>query len=180
MKPFAALISAMLLMVCLALPGTALESKFFTVTEKTISLDLGPGFEMVRGEFNASENGMVSQDFIINNTDASGAAFVSVMSVYDETLSKMSPGALSELFLIGGISGVEARGDQEIGNWTAVDHKGNNVTVHTMNSDDERIEMVGSSYDMAVWNLDGPSFAVMVSLFDKDNTTQAIKTLAVI
>jgi hypothetical protein len=106
MKPFAAIVPAILLLACLALPCTALESKFFTVTEKTISLDLGPGFEMVRGEFNASENGMVSQDFIINNTDASGAAFVSVMSVYDETMSKMSPGALSELFLIGGISAI--------------------------------------------------------------------------
>jgi len=179
MKPFAALVPVMLLLACLALPSTALESKFFTITEKTISLDLGPSFEMVRGEFNTSKKGMVSQDFIINNTNASGAAFVSVMSVYDETMSKMSPGALSELLLIGGISGVKARGDKEIGNWTAVDHKGNNVTVHTLSSDDERIDQLGGSYDMAVWNLDGPSFAVMVSLFDQNNTTQTIKTLAI-
>jgi hypothetical protein len=179
MKPFAALVPAMLLLACLALPCTALESKFFTITEKTISLDLGPGFEMVRGEFNASENGMVSQDFIINNTNASGAAFVSVMSVYDETMSKMSPGALSELFLIGGISAMEAKDAVEIGNWTAVDHKGNNVTVHTLSTNDERIEMLGGSYDLAVWNLDGPIFAVMVSLFDQNNTTQTIKTLTI-
>ena len=91
----------------------------------------------------------------------------------------MSPGALSELFLIGGISGVEARGDEEIGNWTAVDHQGNNVTVHTLSTNDERIEMLGGSYDMAVWNLDGPNFAVMVSLFDQNNTTQTIKTLTI-
>ena len=180
MKSFAALVPAMILLACLALPCTALESKFVTVTEKTLSLDLGPSFEISRGEFNASENGMVSQDFIINNTDASGAAFVSVMSVYDETMSKMSPGALSELFLIGGISGVEARGDEEIGNWTAVDHQGNNVTVHTLSTKDERIQMIGGSYDMAVWNLDGPTYAVIVSLFDRNNTTQTIKTLAVI
>jgi len=179
MKTYAELVPAILLLACLAFPGTALESKFFTVTENTISLDLGPGFEMVRGEFNASENGMVRQDFIINNTGASGAAFVSVMSVYDETMSKMSPGALSELFLIGGITGVEARGDEEIENWTAVDHKGNNVTVHTLSTNDERIEMLGGSYDMAVWNLDGPNFAVMVSLFDQNNTTQTIKTLTI-
>jgi hypothetical protein len=179
MKPFAALVPAMLLLACLALPCTALESKFFTLTEKTISLDLGPGFEMASGEFNTSKNGMVSQDFVINNTDASGAAFVSVMSVYDETMSKMSTGALSELFLIGGISGVEARGDKEIGNWTAVDYKGNNVTVHTMSTEDERVEMVGGSYDMAVWNLDGRNFAVMVSLFDQNNTTQTIRTLTI-
>ena len=179
MKTYAALVSALLLLACLALPCTALEAKFFALTEKTISLDLGAGFEMVSGEFNTSKSGMVSQDFIINNTDASGAAFVSVMSVYDETMSKMSTGALSELFLIGGISGVEARGDKEIRNWTALDNKGNNVTVHTLSTDDERVEMVGGSYDMAVWNLDGPSFAVMVSLFDQNNTTQTIKTLTI-
>lgn len=179
MKHFTALVPAILLLACLAVPCTALESKLFTVTEKTISLDLGPSFEMFSGEFNASGNGMVSQDFIINNTDAPGAAFVSVMSVYDDTLSKLSPGALSELLLIGGISGVQARGDEEIGNWTAADHQGNNVTVHTMSSNDGRIETLGGSYDMAVWNLDGPNFAVMVSLLDQNNTTQSIKTLTI-
>jgi hypothetical protein len=176
---WAVLVPAILILSCLALPGTALESKFFTVTEKTISLDLGPSFEMVRGEFNTSENGMVSQEFIINNTDAPGATFISVLRVYDDTLSKLSPGALSELFLVGGISGVKARGDEETGNWTAIDHRGNNVTVHTLSTNDKRIDMLGGSYDMAVWNLDGPSFAVMVSLLDKNNTTQIIRTLAV-
>ncbi|MCK9440356.1 MAG: hypothetical protein M0Q13_02930 [Methanothrix sp.] len=179
MKPFTALVPAIILLACLALPCTALESKFFTITEKTISLELGPGFEMVSGEFNTSENGMVRQDFIINNTGASGAAFVSVMSVYDETMSKMSPGALSELFLIGGISAVEAEGAVEIGNWTAVDSQGRNVTVHTLSTNDERVEKLGGSYDMAVWNLDGPNFAVMVSLFDHNNTTKTIKTLTI-
>jgi hypothetical protein len=179
MKPLTALLPAILLLACLALPCTSLESKLFTVTEKTISLDLGPGFEMISGEFNTSKNGMVSQDFIINNTDASGSAFVSVMSVYDEIMSKMSTDALSEIFLIGGISGVQARGDKEIGNWTAVDHKGNNVTVHTLSTDDERIDMLGGSYDMAVWNLGGPNFAVMVSLLDQNNTTQTIRTLTI-
>ncbi|MHB8119650.1 MAG: hypothetical protein ACYDHX_13140 [Methanothrix sp.] len=180
MKPFAALVPAILLLACLALPCTALESKFVAVTERTLSLDLGPSFEISRGEFNASEKGMVSQDFMINDTAAPGATFISVMSVYDNILSRMSSTSLSELFLIGGISAVEARGDVEIGNWTAVDHQGNNVTVHTLSSDDERIQMIGGSYEIAVWNLDGPTYAVIVSLFDKNNTTQTIKTLTVI
>jgi len=179
MKPFPALVPAMILLACLALPCTALESKFVTVTEKTLSVDLGPSFEISRGEFNACEKGMVSQDFMINDTAAPKAAFISVMSVYDNILSRMSPGSLSELFLIGGISAVEAKGDVEIGNWTAVDHQGNNVTVHTLSTKDERIQMLGGSYDIAVWNLDGLNFAVVVSLFDKNNITQTIKTLAV-
>lgn len=40
MKPFTALVPAILLLACLALPSTALESKFLTVTQKTISLDM--------------------------------------------------------------------------------------------------------------------------------------------
>jgi hypothetical protein len=179
MKPFTALVPAIILLACLALPGFALEAKVLTVSEKTLSVDLGPSFEINGGEFNASEKGMVSHDFIINNTVASGAAFISLMSVYDDVLAKMSPGALSELLLIGGISAVEAEGAVEIGNWTAVDSQGRNVTVHTLSTNDERVEKLGGSYDMAVWNLDGPNFAVIVSLFDHNNTTQTIKTLTI-
>ena len=179
MKPFAAFLLAMLFLACLALPCPALESKVLTVSEKTLSVDLGPSFEIGSSAFNASGKGMASQDFLINNTDTAGAAFVSVMSVYDEVLGKMSPGSLSELFLVGGMSAVEARGDSEIGNWTAVSGLGKNVTVHTMSTEDERIQMLGGSYDMAVWDLDPSTYVVMVSLFDRDNTTQLIKTLAV-
>ncbi len=179
MKPFSSFVLAMLLLACLSLPALSLESRFLTVTEKTISLDLGPSFEMAKGEFNISSDGMVRQDFLINDTAAPGAAFISIMSVYDDLMSRMSCEALSELLLVGGISGVEARGDREIGNWTAEDHLGNNVTVHTLRTKDERIEMLDGRYDMAVWNLDGPCFAVMISLLDQNNTTQIIKTLAV-
>jgi hypothetical protein len=176
---FAALVPAMLILACLALPAAALESKFVTITERTLSVDLGPSFEIDTGEFNASEDGMATQDFIINDTAAPGATFISIMSVYDDILKRMSPSMLSELFLIGGISAVEARGDVEIGNWTAVDFKGNNVTVHTLSTNDERIQMLGGSYDMAVWDLGGSNYAVMVSLFDQNNTTQTIKTLSI-
>ena len=180
MKPFAAFLSAILLLACLALPALALESKVLTISEKTLSVDLGPSFEIDSSALNTSDKGMVSQDFLINNTATAGAAFVSVISVYDEILGKMSPGSLSELFLIGGMSAVEARGDIEIGNWTAVSSvREMNVTVHTMSTEDERIQMLGGSYDMAVWNLDRSTYVVMVSLLDKDNTTQMIKTLAV-
>jgi hypothetical protein len=43
MKPFAAIVLAVLLMACLTMSGAALESKVFTLTEKTLSMNLGPG-----------------------------------------------------------------------------------------------------------------------------------------
>ena len=179
MKPFALFAAAILILAGLSLPALALESKFLTIAQKTISLDMGPSFEMTKGEFNTSSKGMVQQEFLINDTALPGAAFISVMSIYDDLMSRMSGDALSELFLMGGISGVEERGDREIGNWTAVDHLGKNVTVHSMSTKDARIEVLGGRYDMAVWNLDGTSYAVLVSLLDQNNTTQIIKTLAV-
>lgn len=177
MKTLFALIPAMLLLTCLAEPCTAFESKFFTLSEKTLSVDLGPSFEISKGDFKPGENGTVSQEFLINNTAAPGAAFLSIISVYDDIMRRMSTDALCELFLIGGLSGVEANGDAEIGNWTAVDFKGKNVTVHTIKSKDEDLSLVGGSYDLAVWNLEGQSYVVLVSLMDRNSTMQTIRTL---
>jgi hypothetical protein len=179
MKPFAVFIGAILLLAYLALPCTSLESKILTVSEKTLYVNLGPSYEINRSALNTSDKGIASQDFLINNTASPGSAFISIMSVYGDVLGKMSPSSLSELFLIGGMSAVEARGDKETGNWTAVSALGKNVTVHTMNTNDEIIQTMGGSYDMAVWDLDRSTYAVLVSLLDRDNTTQIIKTLAV-
>jgi hypothetical protein len=179
MKPSAILISAVLLLACLVMPCLGLESSVLAVSEKTLSMDLAPNFEINNGELNTSEKGLMTQDFIINNTAATGAAFLSIMSVYDRVMSKVSPRALSEIFLIGGLSEVEARGDVEIGNWTAVDSQGNNVTVHTLSTKDARIQQLGGTYDMAVWSLDRSTYAVTTSLLDKNNTTLMIKTLAI-
>ena len=179
MKPFAIFLSAILLLACLALPAAALESKILTVSERTISVDLGPSFEINRSALNTSDNGIASQDFLINNTASAGSAFISIMSIYDVVLGRMSPSSLSEIFLIGGMSAAEARGDKETGNWTAVSALGKNVTVHTMSTKDERILTIGGSYDMAVWDLNRSTYPVLVSLLDRDNTTQIIKTLAV-
>lgn len=179
MKPFALFVAAILLLAGLSLPTVALESKFFTIAQKTIYLDMGPSFEMEKGEFNISSNGMVQQEFLINDTALPEAAFISVMSIYDDIMSRMRGETLSELLLMGGISGLEEKGDRETGNWTAVDHLGRNVTVHAMSTRDERIEEIGGRYDMAVWNLDGTTYAVLVSLLDQNNTTRIIRTLAV-
>ncbi len=179
MKHFEVFISAIFILACLALPCMALESRVLTVTEKTLSVDLGPSFELNKSELNTSQKGMVSQDFLINNTAKEGVAFFSVMSVYDDLMKRLSPDLLSELFLIGVLSEVESKGDVEIGNWTTPDGLGNNVTVHTLSTKDERVKPLGGTYDAAVWNLDQSNYVMLVSFLDENNTTQIIKTLAV-
>lgn len=179
MNHFAALLSAFLILACLASSSAALESKVLTVTEKTLSVDLGPSFEIFNSKLNTSDKGMSSQDFVINDTTSNGSAFLSVMSVYDEVIGKLKPSVLTELFLTGGLAGVEARGDRVIENWTATSSLGDNVTVHVLSTNDSRIASLGGKYDVAVWNLDHSDYVVMTSLLDENNTTQIIKTLAI-
>lgn len=183
MKPFSALISAMLLFIALAslaFPCAALESAFFTVTEKTLSVDLDPSFEIGQGDFNASDRGMVTQEFFINTTTIPNAAFISVMSVYDDVLKRLSPENLSKIFEASAVLAVEDKGDRETGNWTAISSQGGNVTVHSMGSADPSISPERSSYDMAVWSLGGQNYALVVSLLDRNNTSRMIETMNLI
>jgi len=109
---------------------------------------------------------MISNDFFINDTAQTGSAFVSILTIFDEILTKMNPDALSELFLIGG-------------KWMAADSRGRNVSVTTMSSGDEDAQMPHGVYNISIWNLDSTTYALLVSSLDEDNTTQIIKTLAV-
>ncbi|RQW81359.1 MAG: hypothetical protein EHM14_01315 [Methanothrix sp.] len=179
MNRFAAMIFVFSLLAGLASSGTALESKVLMVTEKTLSVDLGPSYEILGSKLNTSDKGMTSQDFIINDTASSGSAFLSVMSVYDAVMGRLSPSVISEIFLTGGLAGVQERGDKVIGNWTATSGLGENVAVHVLSSNDSRIESVGGKYDVMVWNLGNSNYIVMTSLLDKNNTTQVIKTLTI-
>lgn len=185
MKSFAAFLAAIFMLACLALPVAALESKVLTICEKNLTVDLGPGYEIDSREFDTSSKGMASDEYIINNTAEPGAyAFVSIMTIYDEILTKMNPDALSELFLIGGFKAALEEGDAEIGKWTALDSRGRNVSVTTMKTANEGARMTDGIYNdgiynISIWNLDMTTYALLVSSFDKDNTTQLIKTLAV-
>jgi hypothetical protein len=91
----------------------------------------------------------------------------------------MNPDALSELFLIGGVEAAKENGDTEIGKWMAADSRGRNVSVTTMSSGDEDVQMPNGVYNISIWNLDSTTYALLVSSLDVDNTTQIIKTLAV-
>jgi len=183
MKSFSALILAMLLLITLAslaFPGVALESVFYTVTEKTLSVDLDPSFEIGQGDLNASDRGMVTQDFFINTTTVSNAAFISIMSVYDDVLKRLSPENLSKIFEASAVLAVEDKGDGETGNWTATSSLGGEVTVHSISSADPSISPERRSYDMAIWSLGGQNYALVVSLLDRNNTSRMIETMTLI
>ncbi len=180
MKSSAIFLAAVLMLACLALPVFALESKVLTISEKNLSIDLGPGFQIDSNGLDASNEGMVFDEFLINNSAEPGSsAFVSILTLYDEILTMMNPEALSELFLIGGVEAAKENGDTEISKWTAVDSRGRNVSVTTMKTANEDVQMPDGIYNISIWNLDGTTYALLVSTFDEYNTTQIIKTLVV-
>jgi len=179
LKPFAAILSVAVLLAFLVLPGSALDWKVLTVSERSLSLDLGPSFEIYGKDLNVSGKGMVSQDFLINDTAQAGAAYLSVMSIYDQVMRRLDPGMLTEIFLTGGIMALESRGDVEIGNWTATDSTGANVTVHTLQAKDPRLAQLSGTYEIACWNLDGSTYALMASMLDKNTTRQVIENLTI-
>jgi len=41
------------------------------------------------------------------------------------------------------------------------------------------LSWAGGSYDIAVWNLEGSTYALMVSMLDRKNTTEVIRTLSI-
>lgn len=167
----------MMALACLASPGTALDSKFFTVTEKTLSLDLGPSFIIEPGKFNFSEDGIVIQEFLINNTDNGNSALVSVIGVYDPQIKNQSSDDISEIYAAGLILAMENNtGYQLTGNWTALNSQGGNVNGHSMargNLDNSSQKTI----DVAVWNLEASNYASIMSLLDRDNTTKIINTM---
>ena len=179
MKSLAAFLTGIVLLACLALPASALESSVLTICDKNLSIDIGPSYEIVSSNVDASSKGMISNDFFINDTAQTGSAFVSILTIFDEILTKMNPDALSELFLIGGVEAAKENGDAEIGKWMAADRRGRNVSVTTMSSADKEVQMPNGVYNISIWNLDSTTYALLVSSLDVDNTTQIIKTLAV-
>jgi hypothetical protein len=88
MKSLAAFLTGIVLLACLALPVSALESSVLTICDKNLSIDIGPSYEIVSSNVDASSSGMISNDFFINDTAQTGSAFVSILTIFDEILTK--------------------------------------------------------------------------------------------
>jgi len=176
---FSAFLATILVLACLVLPIPALESNILTVCEKNLSIDLGPSFEITSSEVNTSSSGMITNDLIINDAAQAGSAFVFILTIYDEILTKLDPDALSELFFIAAVEAAKENGDTEIGKWTAVDNRGRNVSVITMKTANEDPEVLNGIYNITMWNLDRTTYAGLISSFDEYNTTQIIRTLTI-
>jgi hypothetical protein len=180
MKRFASMVSALAILLSLAasMNGAALEGTVLTVAERGLSADIPSDFHVFAAEADANTTGIFSSDLMINSTDPeAGRIFLSIFSVYDDVMMRMSPSSLSDLFLSAEISAVESHGDAVVGNWSAAGPQGQNVTVYILETPDPRVS--GGSYDMASWSLDGNVQVLMVSTAERNVTENLIGTLKI-
>ncbi len=180
MKRLASTFSALAILLTLAaaMNGAAFEGTVLTIAERGLSADIPSDFSIYSAEASANTTGIFSSDLMINSSDPeAGSIFLSILSVYDDVMRRMSPASLSDLFLSAEISTVESHGDVVVGNWSAVDLQGETVTVLTLSTSDPRIG--GGSYDMASWSLAGDVQVLMVSTADRNVTESLIGTLKI-
>ena len=180
MKRFASMVSALAILLSLAasMNCAAFEETVLTVAERGLSADIPPDIQIFTAEVDANITGIFSSDLMINSSDPeAGRIFLSISSVYDDVMRRMSPSSLSDLFLSAEISQVESHGDVVVGNWSAADYRGQNVPVLIIETPDPRVS--GGSYDMASWSLDGNVIVLMVSTAERNVTEKLIGTLKI-
>lgn len=180
MKRFASMVSALAILLSLAaaMNGAAFEGTVLTIAERGLSADIPSDFSIYAAEADANTTSIFSSDLMINSTDPeAGSIFLSILSVYDDVMRRMSPASLSDLFLSAEISEVESHGDAVVGNWSAVGPQGETVTVLILSTLDPRVS--GGSYDMASWSLDENVQVLMVSTADRNVTESLIGTLKI-
>lgn len=191
------------LAVC-AMGSSALDARVYALCESNISMNLSQGFRIVPDESIDSSSGYLSQNVNIVNSRMKGTAMLHIMDVFDEDMKLFGSEYISEIWKMGigiatspGIGSsllsseendngerailreMETYSDKSIGNWTATDYAGNNVTVSTIPTEGGILNMFGKTADICHWNIGEDKYAGLVSFFDRNTTQQIIGTLQV-
>ena len=183
MKLSRMILVALLVATACSTASLALDTKVYTLCESNLSINLTPGFQIKLDENAGSSDGFFSQGFTILNSLSKGNAMLQIMEVYDEDMKLYGPEFISQSWIMGisiaasMLSMDEDYSDKTIGNWSAVDYMGNNVTVNTISTNGSFMGVFGKTADISHWNIGGDKYAGLVSFFDKNTTRQIIGTL---
>jgi len=159
--------------------GCAAEFQVLSVEPQKVSLDIDPNFRVSGEELNTSVSGFGSYNMMLNGSNPEdGRLFLSIYSIYDETLKQMAPQSVVDLFLGRELSILESGGDVITGEWTAVNAAGQNVTVYNISTTNPRV--TPSNYHMTMWALDEDSYAMMASIMNMNATEKVINTLKLV
>lgn len=175
---------AVLMVIAISsIASATLDAKVYTLCENNISVNLTPNFRLIPDQSINSPGGVFMQGFTITGTGSKGIAELSTMDIYDENVNALGSEAISQLFsgsvLFAASYSDESGTDNIIGNWSAVDNKGENVTIDTLDTKGTLFSIYGKRVDTALWNIEDSKYAYLISTFDKDVTSQIINTLEI-
>jgi len=159
----------------------AQQIEVLTVSDRNLSLDMGPGFELLRLDHNASTDGLFMYNLALTdlNDTQRRFAYLSVITVYDEVMRGMDPSTVAGILSGSIVAAAVADGAREMGNWTAVDGNGKTVTVHRLASDDPAFQASQGNVSTAAWEVDENVYVALLSLYDDQTTGQIVQTMGV-
>jgi hypothetical protein len=173
------LMGALIVVVISSIASATLDAKVYTLCENNISVNLTPNFRLMPDPSTSSSSGMFMQGFTITGIGSKGFASLTTMDIYDEDINALGFEALSQI-VSGTISYLsDSETDNTLGNWSAVNKKGENVIIDTLDTKGTPLSIYGKRVDMAFWNIEDSRYAFLLSSFDQNATRQIINTLEI-
>lgn len=155
----------------------ALNTDVYSLSERNLSIELGPSFVVTQKNVDNCSGGYFVQDLMIADPNSKGVAVLQIMDLYDATLKALNSSAVSDQWNQGLMSAALQDGGKIDGNWSVLTAKGQSVTIYTVNMGNNSMKVMGSIANYANWNIENNIYVGMLSFFDKNITTQIVKTL---
>jgi hypothetical protein len=158
-------------------PALALQTNVYSLSDRNLTIDLGPGFEVTQKKVDNCSGGYFIQNLMIANPNSTGVAVLQIMDLYDATLIGLNSSVICDYWVQGMNSAALEDGGKSAGNWSAVNGKGQNVTIHMVSLGNTSMKARGDAVNFGAWNVEKNIYVGMLSFFDKNITKQMVKTL---
>jgi len=170
-------IGVILALAIFASTSLALNTNIYSLSERNLSIDLGPGYDVTQNNVDNCSGGYFVQDLMITNANSSGLAILQIMDLYDATQKAMNSSTISEQWDQGMMSSALQDGGINTGNWKVLNSKGENVTIYTVSMSNNSMKVMGNTANFANWNIERNVYVGMLSFFDKNVTSHIVNTL---
>lgn len=177
------LIAFFLTMLTMIAPCSSFESSVLILTERNLSIDVGPEYMLASRGVVQSEDNSLFQMIVINNSTnnnmTNASLFFYPLPMYAEDLSKMNSTAFSEFMefiMVGAFRLTEGMLISEI---PLKNIQGENVTLYTLRDPESDPNLDGGEYNLAIWIIDARNIAMLISNLDEATNRRIIETLEV-
>lgn len=168
-------LSALLaLSFCVASAKDTVNSPVYLLSEHNMSIGLDPKFRVKHAGFIPVQGGFMDS-FGITGEGQKGIGSLDIVSVSNDTDKSLGRGVFMQLV---SATVIGDSGNEVLGNWTAEDARGQNVSVQTIPTNKSSpMYFLGKTSDFAIWSLGDDNYAMILSQFGRDVTGKIIRTL---